>query len=188
MTDLEEKEKWDRIYRDLPIHSDDTDHQRRFTLEFSKKILELLPEGGKTLEAGSGAGLQSLALARTGFFEVSLLDFSREALNHAQVLFGRENLPVMLIEKDVSDPGTPEYDLVFNAGVLEHYTFDQQVNMLKSMASRSRRYIMVLVPNLMCYWYWVWRIQKTALQEWEFGMEVPFSDLSEIFRNAGLNF
>jgi len=84
--------------------------------------------------------------------------------------------------------GKPEYDLVFNAGVLEHYSFEKQVQYLKSMASHSRKYVLVLVPNLMCYWYWVWRIQKTAKDGWEYGNEIPLAIYPIFFKEAGIKF
>ena len=41
------------------------------------------------------------------------------------------------------ESASAEYDLVFNAGVLEHYTHDDQVAFLRGMASRSRRYVLL---------------------------------------------
>ncbi|WP_322799223.1 Gfo/Idh/MocA family oxidoreductase [Thermoflexus sp.] len=182
-----EKEKWDRYYRSLPVLEED-ELMRSFNQEFANLIARLLPPGSKILEAGCGAGWQSLALARLGKYEISLMDFSQEALNYAQKIFSREVIEARFIYEDVFNHGTPEYDLVFNAGVLEHYTFEQQVAFVRGMASRSRKYVLVLVPNQECYWYWIWRIQKSSKGEWPFGKEVPLIDLSKIFQAAGLHF
>lgn len=182
-----EMEKWDKYYSCLPLLDED-DFMREFNNEFAEKISELLPAGSKILEAGCGAGWQSLALAKLGKYDIALMDFSQAALSYAQKLFSREGLQATFIYGDVLVPGEPEYDLVFNAGVLEHYAPNERIAFLKAMASRSRKYVMVLVPNRQCYWYWIWRIQKASMAEWPFGKEVPSTDLSEIFRAAGLNF
>ncbi len=181
----DEQKKWDSIYASMPLE-DESSHMRAFNQEFVAKVTTLLPEGGKVLEAGCGAGWQSLALARSGRYQVDLLDFSSEALKYSRRLFAREQLEARWIECDLTVPGQPEYDLVFNAGVLEHYTAEQQVGLLRSMASRSRRYVLVLIPNQMCYWYWLWRVLKSKDLEWTFGKEIPQVDLSDVFRIAGL--
>src|SRR5579859_3061495 len=180
-----EQQKWDSYYADRePV--DDDEATARFNAEFVEAVAALLPGGGQTLEAGCGGGGQSLALAQTGRFEVSLMDFSARALAYARQRYARRQAPADFIEGDVLEPGQPAYDLVFNAGVLEHYRFDEQVSFLRGMASRSRRYVLVLVPNRLCYWYWLWRVQQASQGQWPYGKEVPWADLSEAFRAAGL--
>jgi GT2 family glycosyltransferase/2-polyprenyl-3-methyl-5-hydroxy-6-metoxy-1,4-benzoquinol methylase len=185
-TDIERK-KWDQYYASLPLIRED-EAMRKFNAEFLQRVSELIPLGGEILEAGCGGGVQSLALARSGKFQVGLMDFSDEALNYARQLFERERVSAEFIKEDVFTPGKPRYDLVFNAGVLEHYTFDEQVAFLRGMASRSRKYVVTLVPNRLCYWYWLWRVQLSGSGEWSFGKEVPMVDLSASFEAAGLQF
>lgn len=180
-----ERAKWDQYYASLPI-DDEAPLIRAFGEEFTDYITELLPTASKIIEAGCGAGWQSLALARTGKFQVSLLDFSHEALAYARQLFEREQWPVSFIEEDVFTPGTPNYDLVFNAGVLEHYTFEDQVAFLRGMASRSQQYVLILVPNKLCYWYWLWRAHEVNAGQWPYGKEVPLIDMSSAFEAAGI--
>jgi GT2 family glycosyltransferase/SAM-dependent methyltransferase/glycosyltransferase involved in cell wall biosynthesis len=182
-----EREKWDEYYASLPLVEED-EAMQRFNAELVERISELLPAGGKILEAGCGGGWQSLALARSGKFQVSLMDFSHKALTYTRRLFEREKLSADFIYGDVLTPGKPDFDLVFNAGVLEHYTFEEQVAFLRGMASRSRKYVLVLVPNRLCYWYWLWRIQTSGKGEWPFGKEMPLIDLSAPFEAAGLHF
>ncbi|GEM_PF-1363532 len=184
-----EKRKWDNYYASLPLLEED-EVTSKFNLEFAKCISELLPQGSSVLEAGCGGGWQSIALARLGKYETNLMDFSPEALKYAQKLFARENLPANFICENVitENENNLLFDLVFNAGVLEHYDFEQQVAFLKGMTRRSRKYILVMVPNRLCYWYWLWRIQKSSEGEWPFGKEVPLIDLAEAFKAAGLNF
>lgn len=184
---VQEQEKWDHYYTSLPLAEED-EATERFNQEFVEHILTILPSGGQVLEAGCGGGWQSVALARSGKFSVHLMDFSDAALEYARRVFRQEKLTAQFWYGNVFEAGTPHYDLVFNAGVLEHYTFEQQVAFLRGMASRSKKYVLVLVPNRQCYWYWLWRIHQAAQGAWLFGKEVPAADLSQVFQSAGLNF
>jgi GT2 family glycosyltransferase/2-polyprenyl-3-methyl-5-hydroxy-6-metoxy-1,4-benzoquinol methylase len=182
-----EQEKWDKYYASLPLVELD-EATRAFNAELVARLTELLPAGGHILEAGCGGGWHSLALAQTGRFQVSLMDFSRQALAYTRRVFEREQLEAEFIYSDVFTPGEQRFDLVFNAGVLEHYTLERQAAFLRGMASRSRKYVLALVPNRACYWYWLWRIQKSGYGEWPFGKEVPLIDFSQAFAAAGLHF
>jgi GT2 family glycosyltransferase/2-polyprenyl-3-methyl-5-hydroxy-6-metoxy-1,4-benzoquinol methylase/glycosyltransferase involved in cell wall biosynthesis len=183
---LAERGKWDAYYADLPFAEVDP-LTKSFNEELAVAVRELLPAGGRLLEAGCGGGSQSLALAAAGF-DVSLLDFSKAALGYARRTFESHGLAARLIEDDAFALRQPEYDLVFNAGVLEHYSLTEQARFLRGMASRSRRYVLVLIPNRACYWYWIWRARKTAAFDWPFGKEVPQTSLADAFGAAGIDY
>jgi glycosyltransferase involved in cell wall biosynthesis/2-polyprenyl-3-methyl-5-hydroxy-6-metoxy-1,4-benzoquinol methylase len=182
---LSEQQKWDRYYAGAELPQEN-EALRRFNDEFAELVRELLPAGSRTLEAGCGGGWQSLALSRVGQYDVSLLDFSREALAYARRLFEREGQRADFVLDDVFRAGEPQHDLVFNAGVLEHYTLDEQARFLRGMASRSRNYVLALVPNRLCYWYWLWRMEAQSTGHWPYGKETPLIDMSEAFERAGL--
>jgi len=182
-----ERQKWDDYYASLPMMQVD-DATRAFGEDLAERIRELLPPDAKVLEAGCGAGTQSIVLAQNGKLHLTLMDFSSEALGCAERSFAKDNLPAKFVCQDVFAPGEPEFDLVFNAGVLEHYTFDQQVGFVRGMASRSNKFVLALVPNRMCYWYWLWRVQQSCRGQWPYGKEAPMADLSAVFEAAGLRF
>ena len=185
--EFSEKEKWDKYYAELPDVEEDPE-TRRFNLEFVQAVSDLLPRSGRTLEAGCGAGWQSLALARTKRFQTSLLDFSPNALSYASRLFEREGLNAQPIEADLALSGAAEFDLVFNSGVLEHYSDEDQVALVRAMKSRTKQYVLVLVPNRRCYWYWLWRYHRSVHGGWKWGKEVPVESLAHIFEAAGMQF
>jgi GT2 family glycosyltransferase/glycosyltransferase involved in cell wall biosynthesis len=182
---LQEREKWSAYYSELPILEEDK-YTAQFNKEFSDCISELLPDGGTTLEAGCGGGWQSLALKQRGGFETALLDFSAEALLYAKKIFDQRRLCARFIEGDLTELGIPEFDLVFNAGVLEHYSFEDQVKLVRGMVSRTRHYVMVLVPNRQCFWYWIWRQLRSTRGGWPWGKEVPVASLAPVFEAAGI--
>src|ERR1700722_4760558 len=142
MSELERR-KWDAYYDSEPPTEED-EFTRQFHVEFVERISALLPPGSRTLEAGCGAGWLSLALARCGRFEVALMDSSPNALDSGRRIFAREGLATKFLESDIREHGAPDFDLVFNAGVLERYTADEQSALLRAMASRSRRYVLGL--------------------------------------------
>jgi glycosyltransferase involved in cell wall biosynthesis/2-polyprenyl-3-methyl-5-hydroxy-6-metoxy-1,4-benzoquinol methylase len=180
-----ERQKWEAYYASLSHAEVPTIDE--FGEELSAFVNQLLPEGGRILEAGCGGGQQSMALARSGRHDLTLMDFSAQALGFSRPWFERQGIAAEFVEQDVMVPGSPDFDLVFNAGVLEHYTVDDQVALLKGMASRSRRYVLVLVPNRLCYWYWIWRLTCSSECEWPYGKEIPVADLKDAFAAAGLN-
>jgi glycosyltransferase involved in cell wall biosynthesis/2-polyprenyl-3-methyl-5-hydroxy-6-metoxy-1,4-benzoquinol methylase len=184
---ISERQKWNNYYAALPALDMD-DALRQFGPDAADRIHELLPAGGRVLEAGCGAGYQSIALAQAGKVQLSLMDFSPEALGYAERSFAERRLSADFVCQDVFSPGEPEYDLVFNAGVLEHYAFDQQVAFLRGMASRSRKFVLALVPNPVCYWYWLSRMHQACGGQWPYGKETPSNDLSAAFEAAGLRF
>jgi 2-polyprenyl-3-methyl-5-hydroxy-6-metoxy-1,4-benzoquinol methylase len=159
-----------------------------FSTEFATAVSELLPHGGRTLEAGCGARSRTFALALTGKFQTALLDSSRKALSTASQALGREAVQPQFIEGDLLEPGPPEFDLVFNSGVFERYSDEQQTALLRAMKSRTRRYVLVLAPNRRCYWYWLWRFHRSVRGGGKWEREAPAANLSRFFDAAGLKF
>ena len=181
-----ERAKWDAYYADLALQPIDAP-TAAFNEELTGIVRKLLPTGGAVLEAGCGGGSQSLSIANAGY-AAALLDFSPAALDYARRLFEANGAKADFILGDAFAEGERQHDLVFNAGVLEHYTLDEQAAFLRGMASRSRRYVLVLIPNRACYWYWLWRVRRAAGGAWPFGKEVPQTQLADAFQAAGLHY
>ena len=144
----------------------------------------LLPAGErKVLEAGCKGGARSLALALRRGFEVHILDSSETAIAAVQRRFEVSKLQGHFHLADPFVAGKSEFDLVFNAGVIQHYEFDDQVRLLRAMASRSKGRIAVVAPNGNCYWTWVSKVlNKTAGAT----PVTPVSDLRDVFAAAGI--
>ena len=187
MPDSSEQQKWDHYYRELAAGTEIHPGAQTVYEEVARALEPLRPAGGRALEAGCGAGFQSLFLARLGW-QVGLLDFSEEALSVARGVFHRYGLPASFEAGDITaGEGPPDHDLVFNSGVLEHYSFEDQVRLVRGMARRSRGHVLVLVPNRHCHWYWIWRAQQALAGRWPFGYEKPASDYRPVFEAAGLH-
>jgi SAM-dependent methyltransferase len=141
------------------------------------------------MEAGCGSGRHSLELVRSGFRDISLMDISPRAIDCARSLFDHFGLSARFAVGDVlaGAPAGRQFDLVFNSGVVEHYSFDAQVAFLRGMASFSRKYVLVLVPNRYCHWYWIYRLQTAATGQWPFGFEKPATSYAGLIEAAGLH-
>ena len=183
-----EREKWDRYYTELATDASDPEVDA-FYRELARVMLSFLPPNSRILEAGCGSAQLSLALAREGNCEVSLLDFSPAAIDVARRLFAAAGVsPHVQIGDVLEAPGPADQDLVFNSGVLEHYAFERQVAFFRAMGRRSRRYVFVMVPNRECYWYWIWRIRAAAQGQWPYGFEKPATDYRAVIDAAGLHY
>lgn len=140
-------------------------------------------------EAGSGSGKISLWLAAAGA-RVTLVDLAPEALQRSRQAFQAYKLPGRFIEADIRRMPFPDasFDVTWNAGVLEHFSTDEQVVILREMARVTRRQGLVLVctPNAKCLPY---RLGKYVAEQrglWPYGVEVPISTHRDIFQAAGL--
>src|SRR5438034_1023827 len=94
-----ERQKWQQYYESMRSAEGDEGVQA-FNAEIVNCVAELLPEGGRILEAGCGAGWQSLALARTRKYAVAMMDFSPAALAQARRLFERAGLTGTFLSED----------------------------------------------------------------------------------------
>jgi glycosyltransferase involved in cell wall biosynthesis len=82
-------------------------------------------------------------------------------------------------------PGEPRHELVLDASGMQGGPVEQ-VEWLRGLASRSRRYVLVLVPNRLCCWYWLWRVRKTRTAPWPPCREDMQQDVRAAFERAGL--
>jgi GT2 family glycosyltransferase/2-polyprenyl-3-methyl-5-hydroxy-6-metoxy-1,4-benzoquinol methylase/glycosyltransferase involved in cell wall biosynthesis len=182
-----EMDKWNAVYAQMILP--EVNSINGFDDEFVTIVDSILTTGSSVLEAGCGGGGQSIALARTGKYNLTLMDFSEYALDYAKRYFEQESLPAGFVLEDVFTTETStSADLVFNAGVLEHYQYEEQVEFVKSMANRAQKLVMILVPNTNCYWYWLWRQQSIINNDWPYGYEVPASNYKDIIEDAGLSY
>lgn len=105
----------------------------------------------KILEAGSGAGKDSLVLKHPNL-KITLLDISEEALKVARVYtkgFGKKN--VKYICHDLFNPPFKKevFDLTWNIGTLEHYSKNKIKEAINEMVRVTKKggFVIVGMPN-----------------------------------------
>jgi len=181
-----QKKVWDRIWsKGVELSWDDLSEQIYQCLlqeceEFNEKTV---------IEAGSGTGRILLRLAAEGA-KVILVDYSEIAINNAKKLFLDKKQSANFVLADIINmPLNDEVaDLTWNAGVLEHFSFSEQVKALKEMRRVTKKggLIISLNPNACCLPY---RIGKHAAEQnakWPYGVEHPVCTLEQVCEKAGL--
>lgn len=146
-------------------------------------------EGLQIAEAGSGTGKISLRLAQEGA-HVTLIDYSEQALSNSREVFDEAGLTASYIHADIAQLPMPEkfYDIVWNAGVLEHFSYEEQVNILKELAriTKENGLLIILTPSAAALAYRVGKYTSEQAGTWMYGTETPVETLTTAFRDAGV--
>ncbi len=111
--------------------------------------LRHLAGAGHVLEAGCGFGVTSLLLGSD--MNRTLLDIEPKAIEVCKQIFLAAGQSAEFRVADLFSTGLPDscFDLVFNAGVLEHFDIDGRREALREMArvTKSGGVICVAIPN-----------------------------------------
>ncbi|HTR45603.1 MAG TPA: class I SAM-dependent methyltransferase [Thermodesulfovibrionales bacterium] len=146
-------------------------------------------KGIKVLEAGCGRGIISARIAELGA-DVTLLDSSSEAIGIAQKIFEERKLSASLAQGDILAPpfGDMTFDLVWNAGVMEHFEDGLQSQALSSLARTIKPGGMFITfnPFAGAFFYVLGKKSAERKGTWPYGPEFPVRSLADKCRTAGL--
>ncbi len=174
------EETWDRIWGKEKIP--EWDSLSQLILEVLKKEIGS-PKNKKILEAGSGSGRISLRLAQEGA-KVTLLDASPHAIKLSKKIFKKAKVPAKFLQASIFDMpfANESFDIVWNAGVLEHYNEREQQKILKEMLRICRKDGLIITLNPY-RWAIFYRIGKWCLErsgKWTAGYERPIRSLKKM--------
>jgi 2-polyprenyl-3-methyl-5-hydroxy-6-metoxy-1,4-benzoquinol methylase len=134
------------------------------------------------IEIGAGSGRTSRYLndwgARTG-----VLDISSEALRVASFAFEGAGKPFELIQKDLfeirPEQFSEPYQVAWNAGVLEHFSPEDQTRILERMADTTTPdgVVIALVPYSRAIFYRLGKWILEVTNRFPYGTEIPFESL-----------
>lgn len=130
-------------------------------------------------EVGCGSGYMSLALAERGY-EVTLIDIAPSALALAKRVFDHHGRSCDLRLADLFQmDDSVQYDLVWNAGVMEHFLPEEIQQGLESMgrAVKPGGRMIILVPSARGRLYRYGKARLEAKGRWTFGVEYPIETL-----------
>src|SRR5262245_25830427 len=162
-----EREKWDQVSAKYIEDIEPID--RALTGEIAAELSPYVPPGGSLLEAGCGSGHLSAVLAEMGY-QIQLLDFSMVALRAARRTFKKYGLTAKWHRGNLFEMERlkgQKADCVWNSGVVEHYSAGDAAAALRQMASRSKAYVMTLVPNGQSVIYRTFRQWMRQRGRWE---------------------
>lgn len=152
--------------------------------EIASIVMANLPKPNcKILEVGSGTGKISAILACAGH-KVTLLDISPKALEISQEVFRLNSVQCdAVIEASMFNMPveSASFDVAWNAGVIEHFTYSEQIRALAEMlrAVRPGGFVITLNPSARG---WIYRWGKHKMEKkgiWEFGQEFPVRTLRQ---------
>lgn len=152
----------------------------------SQEIIKLIPAHASVLEIGSGSGQSSLNLAMNGI-KATVLDYEQQCLDLTLAAAKELDVDITAVLADAEKPlpfKEDQFDYIFHAGLLEHYSAEERVALLKTWRPYSK--IMIsMVPNAASIAY---RTGKSIMERngtWEYGIENPLYSAKDEFINAG---
>lgn len=141
------------------------------------------------LEAGSGTGRISLRLAKNGA-DVTLLDTAPTAMKIARNFFREETLEAKYICGSIFKMPFRDnlFDVVWNAGVLEHFSEKDRFLALKHMirVCKKNGLIITLNPFSGAIFYRIGKWIAERTNTWSFGYEKPIATLREPMTKHGV--
>ncbi|WP_020616854.1 class I SAM-dependent methyltransferase [Paenibacillus daejeonensis] len=182
----QQKQVWDQLWQADVSYNWDPLSQSIY-----KKIRESLPEPDTklVLEAGSGTGKISLRLAEDGA-DVTLVDYSEPAIVNSQRAFQKSGQSGRFLVADIRDIRLPDnsIDLVWNAGVLEHFTREEKITILQEMARLTKPdgTVLIFTPSARCLPYLAGKYAAEQQGIWMYGVEEPVWSLQEEFTASGI--
>ncbi len=168
---------WDKVserYRSIDLEA--PDHRAAMA-----RFLELVgpPAGRSFCEVGSGSGTTSGALAGMGA-KVTLVDISPKSLAFARRHFEGKGLRAAYAIQDGLRLGFRDgsFDVVWNGGVIEHFTDDGKIALIREMyrVTRPGGLLLIVVPNAIGLPFRLGKWIAERRGKWIFGFE---DDLSE---------
>jgi len=160
-----------------------------FQLDMRDVILGLdLPERAKVIEVGCEAGVSSYLLGNR--FDRVLLDLNDDVIRLVKQAFSRMNEQAEFIIADMFKmPYDDEhFDCVFNAGVIEHFTFDERATLFAEYARvmKPTGKMVIAFPNHYSFPCRVGYVLLNSINKWPYPKEFKLYDLKESAAKAGL--
>ena len=154
---------------------------------WATELCSIIPENKSCLEIGCGTGISSLWLAKHNR-KVTALDYTESSTELVKKAAQKLNIKLNIVKADATENlpfSNSEFDVIFQCGLLEHFSSEQQVKLL----SRWKKYcskMVSMIPNAASIPY---RIGKELLEKdgkWEYGLETPKHTLIKEFSLAGI--
>ena len=155
---------------------------------WTKELLDICAEGTSCLEIGCGTGISSLWLAKNGR-NVTALDYTKSSVELVKAASQRLNLDnVTVMQADATKPlpfAEKQFDYIFQAGLLEHFETEDQIQLLSNWKKYSK-YMISMIPNAASIPYRVGKQIMETEGTWEYGLEIPKHSFAEEFARAGI--
>lgn len=153
----------------------ETIQKKQFSVQ-TREMLKIISHDKKikTMEIGAGSGQTSLCLALAGC-DVTVLDFSEDVLElvrYGADYFGCDVNTVCHNAETNLPFQDGEFDIIFHAGLLEHYEKDERVNLLKLWKPNCKTMVS-MIPNAASFCYAAGKERQERDGSWQWGRELP---------------
>lgn len=152
----------------------------------TREMMKLTVPRERVLEIGSGTGATSLYLSLNGR-ACTALDFAQPCLDLSAQAASRLNCGLTTVFADATMElpfETNAFDMVFQAGLLEHFEQEDRIKLLRLWGRVGRRMVSI-IPNAASLAY---RVGKALMEKngtWTYGLELPQYSLVGEFAKAG---
>lgn len=151
----------------------------------------IVTRGMKILEAGSGPAHDSIIFAEKGGM-ITATDLSENALKNARQIYSKLGYRITTIKTDIRNlPFRNDlFDIVWNAGVLEHFENSKDLEKAFSemvRVTKRKGIVLIFVPNKYYFWYQLW-FKKVPLKNrpYEFERALSSFKLKKLFKEFRL--
>ncbi len=159
-----------------------------FLNEWTTEIERLTMPGETVLEIGCALGATSLYLGRRGRV-VTGLDYAQRMCDTFITNAAALGIRADAICADITRPlpiADNAYDVVWHAGVIEHFTNDEAQFIIRENARVARRCVISMAPNAASLAYRIGKEYAERTGGWLAGEEHPKYTQQDLFINAGL--
>ncbi|MDD5038126.1 MAG: class I SAM-dependent methyltransferase, partial [Dehalococcoidales bacterium] len=178
------RETWDSLWGERGVSNIEEVVAYDGCFHLLKRLVEFSPDRHlNVLEVGCGSGIYTLALLRNmpnyPDNTAVLVDYSPIALGVARKNGEKNSVIVNLVLADAFKLPFPNgtFDIVWNAGVNEHFKGEERQSIFNEMARvcKSKGQVVVIVPNSLNMAYRLWKRVLTARGKWQYGFEMPYN-------------
>ena len=120
--------------------------------------------------------------------DVTVLDYSKNAIESSKLLFKRHRLKANFLVMDafeIDEEFMKKYDISMSFGTAEHFIGEKRIKFIKSHFDVLKRegITFICVPNKWNPPYSLWKFLSESFGKWTWGEEYPFSILE--FKKIG---
>ena len=179
-------DEWGEIYNQRILDQVVSDVHKQRRSSWSKEMLRLTRPGERVLEIGCGSGATTLQLAAENRI-CTAIDYSKESIC---LVRRAANVLSLSVETRLTDArqelpfADDAFDVVFQAGLLEHFERAERVRLLR-LWQRVGRTMVSLIPNANSIAYHAGKFLQEQAGDWEYGMELPQATMKDEFIEAG---
>lgn len=193
-------ELWDNFWRKNELHQDDLDAVKyeSFTIRWERIETIINNNFGKfdglnVLEIGGGIGTNAALMSIMGA-NVSILDYSKKALERSEKLFNKIGLKVNLIHDDallLSSKYHNRFDVTMSFGLAEHFLGEERLKIIDAHFKPLKKggFTFISVPNRHNPPYRIYKYITQKAGYWNVGEEYPYSrgELKQICSKMNLH-